>query len=174
MSNPLILDVEDPLRVNLGMGLPSGNKILDPKKKRKKKLGTWAQELVDIRNSLGLTQDAFALAVGRVKDRIVNIENGRVKTEDEELMARARGLLDSDFETRVKPLEALSGMSMPEIIDRWWEMIGASDDKEGSVMMGLSIVTVTRWRENGVRPQPRDLLAHELMAKRIEAKRVTS
>lgn len=126
-----------------------------------------ASELVAIREQLGMSQAEFSISLGESRDRIVNIENGRVKVIPPELLDHARSLLESEQATRVGPLESLQSKTMNELIDDWWRQIDAKDDKEGALMLGVSGMTVIRWRGGQIRPKPNDLLYLQKKVERL-------
>lgn len=152
---------------------PKRSVLAAPHKRRgpeARRLGPEAWELLSIRHSLGLTQADFALACGVDREKIVNIENGRVRTVPPELLATARRLHDEEREARVVPLADLRRLSMPEILNRWWQLLGIEDDQEGAILLGASAFTIRRWREGEGRPSDSDLLRYELIVrKRLQA-----
>lgn len=140
------------------------------RRRANKKLSPEALEMVDIRNKLGMSQHDFAVALGESKDKIVNIENGRLKKVPETLLRQSRDLLESEKDTRVHPLAELENLSMKELMDRWWSMIGARNDKEAAILLGITMTTINRWRNTQTRPSGGDLLRYELIAKKISSR----
>jgi len=137
------------------------------KKAKDKTLSADAREMISIRTALGMTQPDFAIALETMRDRVINIENGRLKNVPKDLVDRARSLLESEKDNRVRILETLKSMSMDEILDRWWKMMGATNDMEGAILMGMATITVDRWRKGETHPPGADLLRYELTAKRM-------
>jgi len=139
----------------------------------RKNLCPAAQEMVEIRNKLGMSQPDFAVALGESRDKIINIENGRLKHVPVDLLQNARELLESEQDTRVRPLAELEGLSMAQLMERWWEMMGTKDDKEAAILLGTTMTTIDRWRNTDTRPSSGDLLRYELIAQRVKERRRT-
>ena len=118
-----------------------------------------------------MTQADFAISVGQKKDKIVNIENGRIRNVPPEILEEARRVLESAYCSRVKPLADLQILSMPEILDRWWAMMGVDCDAEGAILLGVCDLTIERWRSQPSRPSARDILRYDLIARKIADKR---
>ncbi|WP_213382122.1 hypothetical protein [Allochromatium tepidum] len=139
-----------------------------------KNLSERALELVKIRKKLGMTQADFAMSIGLEKDKIVNIENGRVRNIPDEILDEARKVMEGAYYGRVKPLADLQNLSMPEILDRWWAMMGVDNDEEGAILLGVCGLTVERWRTQPSRPAARDILRYDLIARKIAEKLTSS
>lgn len=133
-----------------------------------KNLSEDALTLVSIRRDLGMTQADFALALGETKERLVNIENARVKKVSPKLLDAAKGLKEEEGQMRTDPLAHLKKMTMNQIIDRWRSMVGASEDDECAVLLGTSKTAIRRWRSEANRPSISDLLRYETIARRIK------
>lgn len=138
---------------------------------RRKRLSKEAEEMITIRNKLGMSQPDFALELGETRDKIINIENGRIKHIPLELLQKARDLFEAEKDSRAHPLEELLNMDMREIMERWWSMIGASNDKEAAILLGTTTTTIDRWRKATTRPRKGDLLRFELVAQKLMKRR---
>jgi hypothetical protein len=71
---------------------------------------------------------------------------------------------------RVQPLKELEKFTMPQLVDRWKQMVCAKDYKEVAILLGTTFTTVERWRHGGVRPESNNILRYELMAKREQSR----
>lgn len=149
------------------MSLPERNSRLRHGPEQKN-LSEEALTLLAIRRELGMTQADFALALGETKERLVNIENARVKKVAPALLEAARCLASEERNGRIDPLAGLKKMTMNQIIDRWKEMVGASDDDECAMLLGASRTAVRRWRSEANRPMINDILRYETIARRFK------
>lgn len=133
---------------------------------KEKKLGPEAREMYDIRTKLGMTQTDFAIALGEPRERIINIENGRVRRVPEKLLRYARAQLEAGKTERVDRLKKLQATPISELLARWWQMLGAMDDKDGAAQLGTTLMTVERWRKDNRHPNPDALLRYDRIAHR--------
>lgn len=140
----------------------------------KKSICKDAQEMLSIRQHLGMSQPDFAIALGETRDKIVNIENGRLIKVAPALLARARALLTAEQEGRVTILDEIRLLTMDQLIDRWKDMVGEEDDRLAAVLLGTTSSTFIRWRNTGVRPISSDILRYEHIAKKIQEKRLAT
>lgn len=140
---------------------------------KKRHLGGDALEMIRIRKRLGMSQPDFAVALEVSRDKIINIENGRLVNIDAGLLEAARSMLESEHSSRVEPLLELENMDIKEILDRWKGMVGATSDNEAAILLGTTLTTIERWRKGGSRPTPESLLRYEIVAKRVQ-KRIQS
>lgn len=143
----------------------------ETKKASKRNLKPEAIELAKIREDLGMSQPDFAIALGESRDRIINIENGRVVRVPKNLLDKARVLYSKEKEERVSPLTFLESFTMEDLLNRWKNMVNEQDDKMFALILGTTLTTIDRWRKNMVRPKGNDLLRYELIAKKIQDKR---
>jgi DNA-binding transcriptional regulator YiaG len=167
-----LLDAFMQTAVKITIDPKANESSIPPKPKRRiKKLNDSAKEMLSIRNQLGMSQPDFAISLGESRDKIINIENGRLIRVPLELLNRAREMIESEQTLRVEPLKHLEAMPMPALVDRWKTMIGAEDDKETAILLGTTLTTIERWKTGGVRPASNSLLRYELIAKRVQMRR---
>lgn len=145
----------------------------ETKKASKRNLHPDALELAKIREELGMTQPDFAIALGESRDRIINIENGRVVHLPPYILEKARELHKNERDERVSPLSFLEKFTMIELLERWKEMVGEKEDKLFALMLGTTMTTIERWKKNSVRPKSNDLLRYELIAKKLAERKNT-
>lgn len=136
----------------------------------KKILHPIASELIQIRKSLRMSQQDFALALGINKDALINFENGRSKRFPEGILDEARNILKEEESDRVLPLEELSKLSMTEIMSRWRSLLQVETDEDLSILLGASRITLYRWRRRGGRPDDNDLLRYDRIAHSLAKK----
>jgi DNA-binding transcriptional regulator YiaG len=117
------------------------------------KLSPDQEELVHIRNELGLSQHVFAESIEISKPRLVSYEQGRTTGVPERIMKDARTLLKNGG--RVKG-DRYAHMGMPEIIAEWANDLNVdyNDDVKLSNFIGASVEALSRWKNSGTRPAP--------------------
>ncbi|MDD5056562.1 MAG: helix-turn-helix transcriptional regulator [Sideroxydans sp.] len=110
------------------------------------------EELVKIRNALGMSQHTFAESIEISKPRLVSYEQGRTSGVPDDIMKEARALLKNGG--RVKG-DRYSKMGMPEIIAEWARdlKVGYDDDVQISNFIGASPEALSRWKNLEARPE---------------------
>jgi hypothetical protein len=110
-------------------------------------------ELVNICNTLDLSQHVFAEQMEISKPRLVFYELGITSGVPKRIMAEARALLKNGG--RVKS-DRYADMDMPEIIAEWANdlKIGYNDDVRLSSFLGASAEAISRWKNSEMRPAP--------------------
>jgi len=133
------------------------------------KLSPDQDELVNIRNTLGLSQHVFAENIEISKPRLVSYEQGRTSSEPERIMAEARALLKNGG--RVKS-DRYADMDMPEIIAEWANdlKIGYADDIQLSNFIGASAGAISRWKNSETRPEPSMLKQYREIVRDLKAR----
>jgi transcriptional regulator with XRE-family HTH domain len=131
------------------------NVLLMPARRPSKaaKLSSDQNELVNIRNALGLSQHVFAENIEISKPQLASYEQGTTSGVPERIMAEARELLKNGG--RVKS-DRYADMDMPEIIAEWANdlKIGYADDIQLSNFIGASAGAISRWKNSETRPEP--------------------
>jgi DNA-binding transcriptional regulator YiaG len=132
------------------------NNVLPMPAKRTPKLPNLSpdqEELVNIRNTLGLSQQVFAECIEISKPRLVSYELGRTSGVPESIMKEARALLRKGG--RVKG-DRYANMGMPEIIAEWAKDLNVDfdDDMKLSNFIGASPEAIFRWKNSETRPVP--------------------
>ena len=120
---------------------------------RAAKLSPDQDELVNIRNTLGLSQHVFAADIEISKPRLDFYEQVITSGVPERVMAEAKALLQNGG--RVKS-DRYANMDMPEIIAEWANdlKIGYDDDVQLSNFVGASTEAISRWKNSETRPEP--------------------
>lgn len=136
--------------------IPPANKVIQLQKRSKKRskiLSAEQQELVDIRQTLDLSQHVFAelLAIGSA--RLTTYENGITEGVPEHILVRARKLLENNG---MVAEQAYGSMDMPEIIAEWATTldIDYDDDLTISNFIGATVAEISRWKSLESRPSP--------------------
>jgi len=117
------------------------------------KLSLDQDELVNIRNALGLSQHVFAEIMEISKPRLVSYEQGITSVVPERIMVEARALLKNGGQMKS---DRYANMDMPEIIAEWANdlKIGYADDIQISNFIGASADAISRWKNSETRPAP--------------------
>ena len=129
-------------------------------------------ELIRIREKIGLSQAQFATALGVKRDRIVNIENGRVLYIPDEVMSGARELLHDP--ERLERVERLNKKNMASLVDEWMSRLGLKTgghkphDQIAADLLLVHSNTISRWRKGEARPDPEALLQMDRLVSMLE------
>ncbi|MDR1310463.1 MAG: hypothetical protein LBK01_01110 [Burkholderiaceae bacterium] len=109
------------------------------------------QELVDIRKTLGLRHQDFAIMLNIGLPRLSSYTYGRTAKVPEEIMATARQLLAENADVS-KQIRDKFARPMSEILTEWAKKLGTRTDTELASLLGVVSMTVSRWKKNGTRP----------------------
>ncbi|WP_231364084.1 DNA-binding transcriptional regulator [Thioalkalivibrio sp. ALMg11] len=128
------------------------------------------RELLAIRDKMGLSQASFAAAIGISRDKLVNIENGRILNIEDEIMQPARELIEDP--ERLNAVERLKTANMNDLVNEWWTKLGLplddpESDKEGADLIGVHANSVYRWRKGMARPDPETLMRFDRLTERL-------
>lgn len=147
---------------------------------KKKRLTSEQKEFAEIRQKIGLSQLRFAAALGIKRDRVVNIENGRIRNVPKDEMEAARELLVD--QSRLEQVDRLTRVPMTKLLKDWSEKLGIEYegsyqyDRTISDLLGLHPNTIYRWRIGSVRPELETLLELDrtvnIIAERIQPSRL--
>ncbi|MBP6421594.1 MAG: hypothetical protein KA271_01745 [Propionivibrio sp.] len=129
------------------------------------------QALVAYRMDLDMTQAEFADALGIGMPRLSSYEYGRA-TIPEWVMKSARDLANNNGNALGAAHQKFDGVSMPEILAGWARELGVPYDNslELATLLGASKPTVTRWKNELIRPRLSALLRYEHMVKEAKKK----
>lgn len=129
------------------------------------------QDLVDIRKGLDMSQAEFADALGIGMPRLASYEYGRAAIPDW-VMKASRDLADNNGNTLDSARTQYDGIAMPEILAGWARELGVPYDNslELATLLGASKATVTRWKNELIRPRLSALLRYEHMVKEAKKK----
>ncbi|MBI5330099.1 MAG: hypothetical protein HZB71_05740 [Betaproteobacteria bacterium] len=130
-----------------------------------------AQELVDIRKSLGMTHAEFAEALGIGMPRLSSYIYGDTTVPDwvvnlaREMAENGGNALDS---ARMK----YESVPMSKILAGWAEELGVpyENSQELASLLGASKATVTRWKNDLIHPRLSSVLRYEQMVKEAKKK----
>jgi DNA-binding transcriptional regulator YiaG len=133
------------------------------------KLSPDQDELVNIRNTLGLSQHVFAENMEISKPRLVSYEQGRTSSVPERIMAEARTLLKNGGQVKSN---RYANMDMPEIIAEWANdlKIGYADDIQLSNFIRASAGAISRWKNSESRPEPLMLKQYREIVRDLKAR----
>lgn len=136
-----------------------------PSRRAKRKLSPETTELIEIRDSMGMTIDEFCECLGLGTPRMYSYLYGRV-TPPMEIMAAARNLLGTN-KSAVDEVKRMFRRAPADIVREWIKMIGADKENDSDAIAMLSGVidvhplTIRRWMtgEIGLSP-PRARVYH--------------
>jgi transcriptional regulator with XRE-family HTH domain len=152
-------------------GLPDSPR----KQPSKLKLTPEHEELKSIRQQLGWTQQQFADELGMGLPCLASYEYGRTKGVPEQIINKARNLLEQEASAAKRIKSKFDGRSMESILTEWSQILGLEakkeqEEKEGkkfnenrelSIATGASIPTIVRWKNGDTRPSVQGLLRYE-------------
>ena len=121
------------------------------KQKSKVQLSKEQQELVDIKNTLGLRHQDFAIMLDIGLPRLSSYTYGRTASVPAEVMNNARQLLAENSKISMQIREKFS-RPMSEILNEWADKLGTRSDAQLAAMLGVVGMTINRWKKNETRP----------------------
>jgi transcriptional regulator with XRE-family HTH domain len=115
------------------------------------KLSLDQEELVKIRHQLSYSQDLFAKALNIGVPCLASYEYGRTSGVPENVMEKARGLLN---EVGCADAKEYEGIPMNEILAKWAEQLGIPYENDVALSKALTVspATISRWKNNKTRP----------------------
>jgi hypothetical protein len=132
---------------------------------RDTKLSVDQSELVAIIDQLGMQNQDFAAALGIGLPRLSSYIYGRTATVPDDIMKAARDLRDEDPEAKAKRERFRKPMS--EIINDWQELLEIDSDKDLADSLGVTKMTIFRWRNDQTKPDVTALVRYEQMVHRF-------
>ena len=109
------------------------------------------QELVNIKNSLGLRHQDFAILLGIGLPRLSSYTYGRTASVPADVMKTARQLLAENAEA-TRLLKEKFNRPMSDILKKWENNLGTTSDAEIAGLIGVVTMTINRWRKNETKP----------------------
>ncbi|MEC4723465.1 hypothetical protein RY831_30445 [Noviherbaspirillum sp. CPCC 100848] len=130
-----------------------------PKGRRKKgevvqaapELSRHQQELVEIKAKLGVRHQDFAVMLGIGLPRLSSYTYGRTATVPEDVMDLARELLNENGKSNAMAA-AKFDKPMSEILADWSKLLGTTSNDEIAGYIGVSGMTIHRWKNNETKP----------------------
>lgn len=129
----------------------TGNKGNRLARKSKAQLSKEQQELVDIKNTLGLRHQDFAIMLDIGLPRLSSYTYGRTASVPAEVMEMARRLLAENSNVSRQIREKFS-RPMSEILSEWAEKLGTRSEAQLAALLGVVGMTINRWKKNETRP----------------------
>lgn len=109
------------------------------------------QELVDIKNTLGLRYQDFAVMLDIGLPRLSSYTYGKTASVPPEIMETARKLLNENHNMSMQIREKFS-RPMSEILDEWAKKLGTRSDAQLASLLGVVSMTIARWKKDETRP----------------------
>ncbi|TCV51467.1 hypothetical protein [Pseudomonas sp. 460] len=117
------------------------------------------QELVDIGNKLGLRNQDYAFALGIGLPRLSSYIYGRTASVPDDVMSKARALF-AEEPLRVERLKRFN-RPMSQIFKEWEQRLNPKNDEDLATMLGVTKMTIYRWRNDETKPDPTALARYE-------------
>jgi DNA-binding transcriptional regulator YiaG len=138
---------------------PVVKEVTAPKGRRKKgevapvavELSRDQEELVAIKEKLGLRHQDFAVMLGIGLPRLSSYTYGRTATVPADVMERARELLAENGKS-TSMAAAKFARPMSEILADWSKLLGTTSNDEIAGYIGVSGMTIHRWKNNETKP----------------------
>jgi hypothetical protein len=134
---------------------PNGEK----KARGRTELSVDQQELVDIGNKLGLRNQDYAFALGIGLPRLSSYIYGRTASVPDDVMNKARALF-AEEPLRVERLKRFN-RPMSQIFKEWETRLNPKNDEDLATMLGVTKMTIYRWRNDETKPDPTALARYE-------------
>lgn len=131
----------------------------EKKQKKGTELSADQQELVDIGNKLGLRNQDYAFALGIGLPRLSSYIYGRTASVPDDVMKKARALF-ADEPLRVERLKRFN-RPMSQILKEWEERLKPRNDEDLATSLGVTKMTIYRWRNDETKPDPTALARYE-------------
>lgn len=124
---------------------------------------TLAQELIDIRDAHGLSNEKFAELLNITETMLCFYLYTAPDSAPPAVMAEARALKESMGDAKLKEMNALFSLEMRQIIENWMRLLDINPEDVAanvklSAALGISRTTVWRWRSNNMRPRRAELV----------------
>jgi len=130
-----------------------------------------AQELVDIRNRLGMTHAEFADALSIGMPRLSSYIYGDTTVPDW-VVDSAREIAENNGNALESARKKYEDTPMSKILAGWADELGIpyANSQELASLLGASKATVTRWKNNLIHPRLSSVLRYEQMVKEAKKK----
>ncbi|WP_432263270.1 hypothetical protein [Cupriavidus sp. TMH.W2] len=127
------------------------------------------RELVEICEGLGLRNQDFAAALGIGLPRLSSYIYGRTASVPEDIMTMARQMRDEDPEAKAR--QERFNRPMSQILNEWASDLEIDNDAELAVTLGVTKMTIFRWRNNETKPDQTSLSRYEQQVRQYKARR---
>ena len=131
-----------------------------------------AQELVAIRDELGLSNADYAAALGVIGPTLSSYMYGRVREIPSDVIDNARQMLKAANPASLERRRWVEGATMSEVLLSWVKMLNLGhlpaneQDKAVAQVLGCNTTTVWRWRQNTSKPLLNTIMVYEGVVKR--------
>jgi DNA-binding transcriptional regulator YiaG len=144
-------------------GMPRARRAATPN--RETKLSDDQRELVEIIEGLGIHNQDFAAALGIGLPRLSSYIYGRTASVPDTVMQMARELRDEDPQAKAKRDRFKKPMS--QILNQWQKQLEVDNDPELAQCLGVTKMTIFRWRNDQTKPDQTALVRYEQMVHRF-------
>ena len=140
-------------------------KTLDPSVR----LSADQAELVRICETLGLRKQDFAVELNIGLSRLSSYLYGRTLDVPEEVMRDARRLL-AEQSSGASSLRSELAQPMSVLISEWKRRLGVHTDAEMGGLLGVSMMTIHRWKTDAVRPDRTALVRYASIVEALRSR----
>ncbi len=141
--------------------------------KPRRDLSVDQQELVDIMDKLEMRNQDFAVHLGIGVSRLSSYIYGATASVHPDVMARAREVLRERGEGLVGAKRQFS-KEMGVIIDEWKQRLMARTNEQLATYLGVTTMTIHRWRTGATRPDLTALARFEQQIEQLESRLKTA
>jgi hypothetical protein len=140
---------------------PADAGVKRPRGGSRAELSVDQQELVKIGSDLGLRNQDYAFALGIGLPRLSSYIYGRTASVPMEVMEKARSLLAEEPHRRERLLRFDRDMNV--ILAEWMTRLSIDDEKDEDMatILGVTKMTIYRWRNNETKPDATALARYE-------------
>jgi hypothetical protein len=139
----------------------------DDADQKQRELSPDQKELVDIIAKLEIRNQDFAVLLGIGLPRLSSYIYGRTASVPQDVMERAREILTEQSKANAELRQRFSG-TMAEILVGWEQALGTETNEEIANYLGVTTMTIHRWRTNETRPDLTALVRYNTMVEQIK------
>ena len=125
------------------------------------------QALVDIIEQLEIRNQDFAVLLGIGLPRLSSYIYGRTASVPKDVMERARALLAEQGQANAENRQRFSG-EMSTILAGWEKALGTKTNEEFANFLGITTMTIHRWRTNETRPDLTALVRYQALVEQLK------
>lgn len=137
--------------------------------KAKRDLSVDQQELVDIMDRLEMRNHDFAVHLGIGIPRLSSYIYGQTASVPEDVMTRAREVLEEQSQSLAGVKQQFS-RKMSAIIGEWQQRLKTETNEQLARYLGVTTMTIHRWRTDATQPDMTALLRYEQQVDRLESR----
>jgi hypothetical protein len=126
-------------------------------------------ELVSIGEQMGVRNQDFAVLLGIGLPRLSSYIYGRTASVSKDVMTKARQLLE-EHKTSNSVRASKFDKPMSEILKDWEERLGTTENIGLASLIGVTTMTIHRWKKNENKPDPTALTRYDHIVSTLAAR----